>query len=426
MRRPPRPYYRPQTLSELERPRPRPGSAIRSGEARARVTFSLIWGVVSRFGLIAAVIFLAWQARVVIVTVFVAVLLAVTLYPIVNALSRPPVPWVSRRARRTAYAFILFVLLGVALYFSYRLLVHPFLDDAQDMFHSLQQQAGTVEDMIASGQAWLRSLPPGFQGPVRELEKALGNLRLDAIAGRIPLYLTRFFQTSAEWLAFIVNLVLIPVLSFYLIVEWRGLKRELLGLVPVRWRRNALVISRSAGRILRDYTLANLVLCLIAGVAVYVGLSLLSVPYALSLAVLAGITRFVPIVGPLISAVPIVLLSLSQGFSVAVGVLVFITLLHLVESKLLLPRLIGNRLHIHGALVLIVLLLGGEFAGIIGMFLAAPVAALVRVILRLYVLRVRRKPPPVPRRASRVDLPPHPVTIIREGASGDSATREAI
>jgi len=424
MRRPPRPYRAPRPVGELERPRARAGYMPGGSrvESRARITFSLIWGVVSRFALIAAVIYLAYLARMVIVTVFIAVLLAITLYPLVNALSRPTIPGISRRVRRTFAALFVFVLLGLALFFSYRLLIHPFLDDAQQMVRSLQQQMGTWETFVAAVERWLKSLPPEFQGPVTDLQEALANLRLETIAGRIPAFITRFFHPSAEWLTFLVDLVLIPILAFYLIVEGRGLKREAIGLVPARWRRDSLVLSRSAAQILRDYTVANLVLCLIAGVAVYIGLSLLHVPYALSLSVLAGITRFVPIIGPIIGAIPIVLLSLGQGLSVAVGVLIFFTLLHLVESKLLLPKLIGDRLHIHGALVLIVLLLGGEFAGIIGMFLAAPVAALLRVILRTYVLRVRRDVPvhhrslrgvPVTEPATRRRAL-HPVSILRE------------
>jgi predicted PurR-regulated permease PerM len=118
----------------------------------------------------------------------------------------------------------------------------------------------------------------------------------------------------------------------------------------------------------------------------------------------------VPVIGPIVGAVPILLLSLAQGPGVAGAVLIFFIVLHLVESKVLLPKLIGNTLHIHGAVVLIVLLLGGEFAGILGMFLAAPVAALLRVLLRTYLLRMRRRSasghpqppvPPAPKRTSR-------------------------
>lgn len=412
MRRPPRPYHPSRPLSELERPRGRcvpeaPGPRIAS---TARITFAVIWGVVLRFAIIAGLIYLAYRARMVIVTVFASVLLAITLYPVANALSRPHVPGVSRRTRRTVAAVLVFTLLGVALFFSYRLLIHPFLEDAQRMFISLQHQMGSWSALTTSVEEYLNGLPPEFQGTVAELRKALENLRFDAIAARVPAFLSGFLHTGAEWFTVLVELILIPILAFYLIIEGRGLKREYIGLAPVRWRRDTLALMRAATRILRDYTVANLLLCLIAGVAVYIGLSLLDIPYALSLSVVAGVTRFIPVIGPIIGAIPILLFSLAQGVSVAAGVLVFFVLLHLIESKFLLPKLIGDRLHIHGALVLIVLLLGGEFAGIIGMFLAAPVAALVRVILRTYVLRVRRGGPVdaalVRRAAAPPDAPP--------------------
>ncbi|HOC31497.1 MAG TPA: AI-2E family transporter, partial [Armatimonadota bacterium] len=200
-------------------------------------------------------------------------------------------------------------------------------------------------------------------------------------------FVTGIAVTSVQWITHIVDLILIPVLAFYFLVEGRGLKREFIGLIPPKRRRRPLLLLRLTGRILRDYTIAQVLLCIIAGIVVYVGLRALGVNYALSLAVLAGVTRAIPIIGPIIGGIPIVLLTASQSLSLGIAVLIFFSALHLVESKLLLPKLVGVRLHIHAALVLIVLLLGGEFAGLFGMFLAAPVAAIIRVLLRMYVVK---------------------------------------
>ena len=73
-----------------------------------------------------------------------------------------------------------------------------------------------------------------------------------------------------------------------------------------------------------------------------------------------------------------------------VAVLIFFSLLHLIESKVVMPKLLGDRLHLHPAIILIVLLVGAEFFGLLGMFLAAPLAALLKVMYDFYVLKNRR------------------------------------
>jgi len=147
---------------------------------------------------------------------------------------------------------------------------------------------------------------------------------------------------------------------------------------------------------MRTYIIAQLWLCVIAGVVVYIGLSLIHMPYALVLGLLAGFTRAIPIIGPILGGIPIVLLAAvlppehGGGIALALKVLVFFSALHLFESKLLMPKFIGHRIHLHAAVVIIVLLIGAEFFGLLGMFLAAPLAAIGRVLIGHYVIRPRR------------------------------------
>lgn len=142
---------------------------------------------------------------------------------------------------------------------------------------------------------------------------------------------------------------------------------------------------------------------LIAGVLVGVGLALIGMPYALILGIFAGLTRAIPVIGPILGGIPIVLLAFivgpQQGSPLLwIWVLLFFSLMHLVESKIIMPKFLGHRLHLHAAIILIVLLIGGEFFGLMGMFLmgmflAAPVAALARVLVHHYVIRPRLRRP---------------------------------
>ena len=98
-------------------------------------------------------------------------------------------------------------------------------------------------------------------------------------------------------------------------------------------------------------------------------------------------TRAVPIIGPIVAGVVIVLLALIKSPMLGLYMLVFFALLHFVESKFIMPKLIGHRMQLHPALVIVVLLIGAEFFGVLGMFLAAPVAAIIRTLIRYYILK---------------------------------------
>jgi len=189
-----------------------------------------------------------------------------------------------------------------------------------------------------------------------------------------------------------LELVLIPVLAFYFLLDYKSLTHEIYALAPGRKRRAALRIGRSVGEILQSYVFGQLILCAIAGILTGVFLSIVGMPYVVVLALFAAITRAIPIIGPVLSGIPIVLVGLVySGGHVALPLylLAFVVVMHFAESKFLMPKLIGYRLNLHPAAVIIVLLIGAEFLGIIGMFLAAPVAAIVRELIRLYYIGPR-------------------------------------
>jgi predicted PurR-regulated permease PerM len=195
--------------------------------------------------------------------------------------------------------------------------------------------------------------------------------------------------TTLEWMSHVVELIVIPVLAFYFVLDSRPLKREFMYFVPKRRVREALILLREAAVILKSYAICQIILCAIAAVVVGIGLKIIGVHYALTLGIIAGITRAIPIIGPILGGIPIVLVCMLQSLATAVAVLIFFSILHLVESKIIMPKLLAYGMNLHPAIILIVLLVGSEFFGIIGMFLAAPITAILKCIYCFYVLSDR-------------------------------------
>ncbi len=189
----------------------------------------------------------------------------------------------------------------------------------------------------------------------------------------------------------IVELILLPVLAFYLLVEGRALRNELVRFVPTTKRRTALALLRESASIMRAYLIAQLLLASIAGVFVGTMLGVLHIPYALVLALVAAITRAIPVIGPLLGGIPVGVIvfvecSRQGNYTLLAVVMSLFTLMHLLESKALTPFILGKGLNLHPIMVIVALLIGGEFFGLLGMFLAAPVTALIRtVLLHIYV-----------------------------------------
>ncbi len=180
------------------------------------------------------------------------------------------------------------------------------------------------------------------------------------------------------------------MLAFYFTLDSRVLKREFVALVPRSRTREALAVLHEINSVMRSYVIGQIILCVIAGVVVGLFLKLLDMQYVLILSVFAGVTRAVPVIGPIVSGAAIVLLGVIKSPLIGLYLLVFFSLLHFAESKFIMPKLIGHRMQLHPAIIIVALLIGAEFFGILGMFMAAPVTAIVRVFVRYYFIKPRK------------------------------------
>ncbi len=356
----------------------------------AELWFGQFWKLLVRLALIAFTVYFVWRIHTILTDIIVASILAFALIGPVNWLCRRRLPRVRPRTQRLGATLFVFLALGYLVYAGTSLMVSPFADQLHGLASNLPLYQQKIAQYAAVLQTEYNSLPPNLKALLHRPGGSGG----DSFS---PLpWLQNALLATATGLARIVDLILIPVLAFYFVLDGHALRNEFLALVPRPRVRETLTLLRESSGIMRTYIIAQLWLCVIAGAVVYAGLSLIHMPYALILGLLAGVTRAIPIIGPIIGGIPIVLLaavlpaSHGGGLELALKVLIFFSLLHLFESKLLMPKFIGNRIHLHAAVVIIVLLIGAEFFGLLGMFLAAPVAAIGRILIAHYVLRPRR------------------------------------
>ena len=182
---------------------------------------------------------------------------------------------------------------------------------------------------------------------------------------------------------FIVELILIPVLVFYFLTDGRAIRAEARLLCPREWQARGGRVLNDLDRVLDGYIRGQVWMCIIAWIFVTILLLVLGVPYALPLGILAGLTRGVPVIGPILGGVPLIAVALltTGSMQTTITLLIAFTLMHFLESKVLLPKIVGHEVDLHPVTVIIALLVGLEFFGFLGVFLSVPIAALMKILL---------------------------------------------
>ena len=369
-------------------------------DSSAQNTVEATWEIIRRVA--RWVLFLAvlvalgygiYRIRTVVMSVFAAVLFTYIMLPGVEWLCRRRNRRLRPKTQRLIATIVVFVVALAFLAAAISLFIAPITTEMNDFVKSFGDYQKRFVGIVQN--AW-KAIPAEGKDMVRAIDYA----RLSAWAKD---YFEGILRIATSSVRVILELVLIPVLAFYFTYDYRSITCELYGLIPRDKRRVAVRIGRTAGEMLQSYIFGQLILCVIAGVLTGIFLSLLDIKYVVVLALFAGITRAIPIIGPIVSGIPIILvgaLSSPGRIEVPLYLALFVTAMHFSESKFIMPHLIGRRLHLHPAVVIIVLLIGAEFFGLVGMFLAAPVAAIIRELLRRYYIKPRERRQVTPAAAS--------------------------
>lgn len=179
----------------------------------------------------------------------------------------------------------------------------------------------------------------------------------------------------------VLDAVLVTVMSVYLLIDGQRISTWLTTRPPKASRERIATFLTILQHVVGGYIRGQLLLSTLIGVLVGVGMLVLHVPAAIFLGVLAFVMSFIPIIGTLISGGICVLLALTQGWVIAVIVLAYFIIVHVLEGDVVGPRIVGKAVGLHPVISIAALIAGGELFGIIGALLASPLAGLVQAIL---------------------------------------------
>jgi predicted PurR-regulated permease PerM len=223
--------------------------------------------------------------------------------------------------------------------------------------------------------------------------------------------------TAAGFFGFLI----IPIWAFYILRDRVQLTNAFANSLPASWRDEVWAVLSIIERVVGRWIRAQLVLGVIVGFATYIGLIILGwtidpqfIQFAVLLAVIAGILELLPIIGPILSAIPtlVVALTTSDPLVAVIAVIVLYVVVQQVEGAVLVPKIQGSAVQLHPSLIIFALIIGGSIAGLLGAILAIPITAAGRDVYRYLFRRLSDDYPeatvPVPADTSdeQVDEPP--------------------
>lgn len=259
------------------------------------------------------------------------------------------------------------IVLGLAVFILS--LVVPYISD--DINRLISVLPKVVEQFSSSLETAQNSSPQylDFLGEIQNILSGISSYLQQASQSVVGLIVSVFGG--------IFSFVTILIISFYLSVTRKGIETFLGSVVPEKYEGYVISLWKRTEIKVGKWLQGQMLLSLIVGLAVYIGLSLLHVKFALLLSLLLMVLELVPMVGPVVAAIPAVMLAFLQSPALGFWVLVLYIGVQQLENHVLVPVILGKTLNLNPVVILIALLVGQKIAGIPGMILAVPISTII-------------------------------------------------
>jgi predicted PurR-regulated permease PerM len=336
--------------------------SLRADEVRSHIRWAI-----SLFLLGVALLWCAFLARHALLLIYVSGLLAVGFSPIVRLIERQTLlPIGSKRFPRWLAILILYLVIVGAVFLVGFLIFPPLVHQAQSLWSQLP-------DMFERGQQFLID-----KGILKEhltlreaVERAPGRSgdAVGAVAGAV-----------ANVAGGIFGIVTILILTFYILIEADTLRSLLLRLFPRARRAQVAEASREVTVKVSAWLGGQLLLGTIIGATSAIGLWALGIPFFYVLALISGVGELIPVVGPVLSAIPAIAVAATISLEKVLFVVIFFIAQQQFENHVLVPKVMSRQVGVSAVTVIVALLIGGDLLGILGAILAVPTAAILQVV----------------------------------------------
>jgi predicted PurR-regulated permease PerM len=301
-----------------------------------------------------------WLVKDVVALLFLAIIVATAVSPIAGWFEKKGIP----RALSVLFIYLFGVLIiGFAIY----LLLPPLAIELGALASQLPTYYGNLAQFFANVQETTSGM-----GAAQSLQQFLGDT-----ADNLANITSGFFSSLLSVVGGLFAVIIIVALSFYLAITGDGVKKFLAAIAPKAYEEYVVQLWGRVEKKIGRWIRGQLLLGFIIGVITYIGLKLFGIPYALVLAVFAGILELLPFAGPIIAAVPAVILGFLQSPTLGIIMILFYALVQQLENNLIVPQVMRRAVGMHPVMVIVALLAGVKLGGLIGVLIAIPIAVVL-------------------------------------------------
>ena len=314
----------------------------------------------------AGIAVLLYKVRGVLLPFLLAAVMAYIINPLVGAFEARQIP----RSIAILLAYAVFAVVGIAGFYICVPLLVTELDEMLAAIPRTRSLGEFTSETIRGWGPWrdsrfFRSI---VSNSAQQVEKLL--------AGMVG----RSLEVAFGLLARTFTLILVPFLAFYLLRDMEMLRSSALSLVPSHLQGEVQELALRLNRLVAAFLRGQLIVAVTMGLLISVGLAILQVKYAFVIGAVAGAFEFIPYLGPVVATVPAILFGLMRSPVTALWAAVWILAVHQVEAAVLQPQVMSSTVGLHPLTIIFSILVGGELLGIWGMFLAVPLAAVLKEI----------------------------------------------
>ena len=220
---------------------------------------------------------------------------------------------------------------------------------------TMQQNYVSLDKIITTLQAYLTSLPARITDSLSSVFSVVTNITL--------------------------VIVTVPFILFYMLKDGHKFSGSILKFVPTQYRKPGAIVLKDTVETLATYIQGQLIVCLSVGVGTFIGFLIIDLPYAILFGLICAITNIIPYVGPFLGGTPAVLVAFFHSPTQALLVVIIILIVQQLDGNLISPLVIGKKLNTHPLTIIILLLVAGNIAGILGMILAVPTYSVVKTVV---------------------------------------------
>ena len=318
-------------------------------------------GTIFKAVLIVLLFVLLYVLKDVLIIFLFALIIASAISPFANWLDEKGFPRLLGVLLLYLTVFSLFVLVFV--------LIIPYVSEE---IGQLTQALPKVVERVSSSLETVQKGAPQYLDFISELQNIL-----ESASNYLQQSSQSVISVIANIFGGVFSFIAILVISFYLAVTRKGIESFLASVVPGDYEDYVVNLWKRTEVKVGKWLQGQLLLGLIVGLVVYVGLSLMNIKFALILGVSAMILEIVPMVGPVIAAIPAIFLAILQSPTLALWVLLFYVVVQQTENHILVPLVFGKTIGLNPIVVIIALLVGQQLAGIPGMILSVPISTII-------------------------------------------------